>query len=120
MFYLLTMLHIRLLFACDTLPESTRVDFFDYPRYVQESYPFLGLRIGLSVRRSPSPFSYPIRYRRRMGVLTYHPSSVRMTDGGSPRTHPLDLVGCLLLLIDKARAEDRDEVNKREVCECDG
>ena len=41
------------------------------PNPPQESYPFLGLRSGLSVRRLPRPFSYTIRYGQRMGVLAH-------------------------------------------------
>ena len=36
----------------------------------QRSYPFLGPRGGLSVRRSPRSFSYTIRYDDGWGVLT--------------------------------------------------
>jgi hypothetical protein len=52
----------------------------------QRSYPFLGPRDGLSVRRSPRSFSYSIRYGWRMGGSDHIYLSVRMRGGSGTKT----------------------------------
>ncbi len=66
-------------------------------RNSQQSYPLLGLRSGLSVRRSSRPFSYTIRYGWRMGVSCHLYLSVRMMGGSGTkpiRTDGFSRMGC--------------------------
>ncbi len=54
----------------------------------QRSYPFLGYRSGLSMRRSSRSFSYTFRYGWRMVGFDHPHHPLRMTDGGLRLVRP--------------------------------